>query len=78
MEDVFDLPVNFNGEELLFPSKLIRFGYSYSIEVQINGTAISFEKDEEGNWRALTNPNRTSGKLNIDVLNKIVEALDKL
>lgn len=76
MEDVFDLPVNYNGEEMMLPSKLIRFGYSYTIEVQVNGTTVSFEKDEEGNWRALTNSHTT--KLNIHILTKIVEALDNL
>ena len=76
MEDVFDLPVNYNGEEMMLPSKLIRFGYSYTIEVQINDIAVSFEKDEEGNWRAMTNPN--SGKPDTRILTKIVESLDNL
>ena len=78
MEDVFELPVDYNGEELTFASRLVRFGYSYQIEVQINGAPVCFEKDEEGNWRALTNPNTRSTKVNIDILNKIVEALDNL
>lgn len=40
MEDAFQLPVVSNGNELLFPAKLIQFGYSYRID--IDATELSF------------------------------------
>ena len=53
MDQGIELPVICDGKEFLFPAKLIRFRYSYRIEVEVNGTVISFDRDEERNWRAL-------------------------
>jgi hypothetical protein len=41
------------GKELLFPARLIVFGYSYRIEAEIQERKVLFERDEEGAWRAL-------------------------
>jgi hypothetical protein len=78
MDKGFKLPVNYNGKDLLFPAKLVRFGYSYRIEVEMNGEIISFEKDEERNWSALAE-NHDMGKSNsIDqqLLPAIADSLD--
>ena len=56
MDDAFELPVNFGGKELLLPAKLVQYGYIYSIELDISGIVVSFERDEERNWRAIIDP----------------------
>src|SRR5258705_4562287 len=53
MDEEFEIPVLHNNKELSSPSKLLKYGYSYKIEVDINGTKVFFEPDEERNWRAL-------------------------
>jgi hypothetical protein len=53
MDDVFFLPVSFKGQELQFEAKLEQRGYVYVLHVDVNGTAVIFERDEELNWRAL-------------------------
>lgn len=54
MADSFNLPVEFNGEEHEYPSQILRYGYTHKIQVDINKTIVTFETDEEGNYRALT------------------------
>lgn len=51
--DEFELAVNFKGKDLLLPVKLLNYGRSYKLEVNLEGTAVLFEPDEERNWRAL-------------------------
>jgi hypothetical protein len=53
MDDTFILPVFFEGKELELPARLLRFGYTVKIEVEIEGTTVVFEPDEERRWRAL-------------------------
>jgi len=77
MDVSFDLTLNYNRRELLLPARLIQFGYTYKIEVDLNGTLVSFERDEEKNWRALIDPNIET-KINVDLLNAIVQAIENL
>jgi len=78
MDESFDLPVDYNGQDLLLPARLIQFGYTYKIEVDINGTIVSFERDEEKNWRVLIDPAKIDSKINADLLNAIVIAIENL
>ncbi|HEU4470198.1 MAG TPA: hypothetical protein VFR58_03870 [Flavisolibacter sp.] len=80
MDDVFDLPVLFRGEELLFPSRLLAQGYSYKVAVDINGQTIFFEPDEERQWRALADPDMVNAAKPVhpDLLQAIVEALEEV
>jgi len=78
MEEGFELPVPYNGKDLFFPARLIQFGYTYKIEVDINGTTVSFERDEERNWRALLDAGRTDSNINVSLLNSIAESLENL
>lgn len=53
MDNDFILPVEFAGEELQLPAKLVQTGYVVKLEVEIEGVIITFEPDEERNWRAV-------------------------
>jgi len=78
MDESFELPINYNGQDLLFPARLIPFGYTYKIEVDINGTIVSFERDEEKNWRAIIDMANIDAKINADLLNAIAVAIENL
>jgi hypothetical protein len=78
MDKTIDLPITHNGKQLSFPARLVRFGYSYRIEVDINETIITFERDEERNWRALINPETGNPKVDTDLINSIIQVLDSL
>lgn len=77
MDEGFELPVNYMSKELRFPARLIRFGYSYSIQVDVNGIIVSFEKDEERNWRAMAIGDHNSSKeIEPGLLLAIVDTLE--
>jgi hypothetical protein len=52
----FELPVNWRDEEMLYKARLLKLGYGFKMEVEVDGRSILFEPDEEGNWRAITDP----------------------
>ncbi len=56
MDNAFEIPVTYGSDEYNFPAELITYGYSYKIEVAVFRQLISFERDEEQNFRALINP----------------------
>jgi hypothetical protein len=49
----FVLPVIINGKETGFNARLLHFGYGYKIEVDVDDSKLYFEKDDDGEWRAL-------------------------
>ena len=53
MDEDFLLPVSFEGNDWEFPAKILQRGFVVQLEVDINGTTVTFEPDEERNWRAL-------------------------
>ena len=52
MPESFELPVIFQGKEILFPAELFATGFSYKIKVMVEGIGVFFEPDEEKNYRA--------------------------
>lgn len=53
MSESFEIPVDYKGKEHLFPAELISTGYSYKIIVDVFDTLVSYEPDEERNFRAV-------------------------
>ena len=79
MDETFELPVSYNNKEILLPAQLHQYGYTYKIEVEINGIPVFFEKDDERNWRALVEPStmETSQHLKMEMLQAIANSLDQ-
>ena|ERR1035437_6651024 len=80
MSETFDIPVVYKGQEHLLKAELLAYGYSYKIQVDVNGQIVLFEPDEERNFRAIINPNNFEKFKNVDVelLKVIGEALEKI
>lgn len=80
MPEHFELPVTYNGKELLFPAELIPMGYTHKIKVTVNETELLFEPDEERNYRAtLPHSDRDAiNKLDNQLLRTICQTLDEL
>ena len=80
MDDSFELTVLYKEKEIVFPVKLLNYGYSYKLEVEIDKTKVLFEPDEERNWRALISYEdvQANKHLQIDLLNAIALALDEV
>lgn len=80
MDEGFELPVHYKGEELLFPGQLHLYGYTQKIEILVHGVSVLYERDEESNWRAIVDAeelekNRT---LNAELLEAIAEAIEEV
>ncbi len=81
MEDMFMLPVIYNGEEKEFEVKLIPYTYTYRFEVTINGVEVQFEPDEEQNYRALLTHEQLqmqNNRLDINLLEVVAGHLKEL
>ena len=78
MDEPFELPVFYKGEEHLFTSHLQQSGYTHKIMVNVYGTEIAFEPDEERNYRALIDPEKTDKNINIDLLKAIAESIEQI
>jgi hypothetical protein len=73
MNEPFDLPVLYNNKELLLPAQLHQYGYSFKIEVEVNGTPVFFERDEDRNWRAIIDPSTT--EVNRSLISELLQAI---
>ena len=77
MDNDFEIPVTYASKEFNFPAKLIAYGYTYKIEVDVFGKSVSFERDEEQNFRAIINTAdlQETGSIDKDLLAVIAEQL---
>ena len=73
MDNSFDLEINYKNKDLRFPASYVGTGYSYKIEVDVYGRIISYEPDEERNFRALLSYDDTEETHSID--KQLVEAI---
>jgi len=53
MSDALEIPVTYKGNQFNFKAHSQRVGYVTHIIVDLNGTPITIERDEEGSYRAL-------------------------
>lgn len=76
MAELFEIPVTFKNNELSFKAHSVRFGYVNHILVDIIGTQITIERDEEGNFRAVGDPEKMKdSKVDLDLVKAVVEVL---
>ena len=80
MEEAFLLPVTLNGKELVFPASLFKNAYSFRWEVEIEGTKVNYEPDEEGKWRAVIPYEQIPVTATIDpaLLKAIAEVIEEI
>lgn len=53
MEDNFCIEVELDGKEFSFNGRLAIVGYTHKFYVLINGLEVTYEPDEERNYRAM-------------------------
>lgn len=76
IDEPFDLPVVYKGQEIELSSRLVRRGYSYKIHVDVQGQEVIFEPDEERNFRAMIE-HPLQSVISQDIIHAIIEALEK-
>lgn len=79
MYEPFQIPVTYKGKDFSFPSNLLKFGYIHKIKVDVFSNDILLERDEDGNFRAVMDPERLeSNKIEVDLLKAISEAIEEI
>jgi hypothetical protein len=80
MDEGFEIPVTYKGKELLFPARLVSFGYTHKIEVDVYGALVHFERDEEREWRALmvSEENQGDQHLDVELLQQLILSLERI
>ncbi|AYD47373.1 hypothetical protein [Arachidicoccus soli] len=78
MEHYFDLPVSYNGIEHNYKGRLVTFGYVYKFYIVIDGLEYVFEKDDEQQYRVLSE--NEQGKKDVDpaLIQSIIDTLNVL
>ena len=76
MNEPFNLPVIYQGQEQEFQARFERWGYTHRFAVLIGETTITFEPDEQGSYRAFANDQ--ANQPDADLLQAIVDKLKKL
>ena len=78
MEEEFELPVKYKGEEQMLNAKLIVTGYKHKFCVDVNGQNIIFEPDDENIYRAIIpyDDIPKSKHVDIELLKEIAKAIE--
>lgn len=78
MQEPFDVPVSYKGEEILFPAELQPTGYTYRFLVNVYGVSVIFEPDEERAFRAVVEPEKLNKRITMELLQAIAETLHEV
>ena len=80
MDEPFTLTVPYKGKQHEFETELIVTGYTYKFRILINDTEVFFERDDEGNFRALA-PNADAKQLHsldAELMHAIAHQLEEI
>ena len=78
IDEPFMINVSYKGAEREFQAVLRLYGYIHRFHVDVEGTDVQFERDEEGNYRAIIPPD-TKGKIpDAGLLQQIAGAIEKI
>ena len=75
---MFELPVMYKNQEILFPAELQQTGYTHRFRVEVEGQDVFFEPDEERNYRAVINVENGTNDISQDLLQAIAGTIESL
>lgn len=78
MEDSFLLDVDFKGKTYEFEGQLVLQGYLHKIQIDIDGVIVTFEPDEERNYRAVAVDQNEDVKINKALIGAVANRLESL
>lgn len=80
MDEPFELPVSYKGEDRFFPAQLIQRGYTHQFQVAVYGQEVLFEPDEERTYRAIMDSTQLESNKPIDreLLQAIATAIEAI
>ncbi len=80
MNEPFEIPVTYRGQEFSFPARFFAFGYSFKIQVDVNGQEVLFEPDEERSFREVidTNTSQVGKAIDVELLKAISHSIETI
>jgi hypothetical protein len=80
MDEDFELPVEYKGQQLMLKTSLQVTGYTHRFVVEVRGQKVIFEPDEERNYRAIIPYEDISTRKDVDfeLLKSIAAAIQQL
>lgn len=80
MSENFELPLWYNGKEIMLPAEFQPWGYTHRITVYVEDFPFVFEPDEEKNYRAfiIGQDRKKAERIDQHLLQAIVETLQEL
>ncbi len=80
MDEPFEIVVTYKHTQLSFTAFLLKYGYSYKIQVLVKGQQVLFEPDEERKYRAIIELNDGNHPARIDagLLQAIAEEIESI
>jgi hypothetical protein len=77
MDELFEIPVLYKGQELLFPARLLIVGYVHKF---LDKQEFFFEQDDNGKYRAIANNTNQGEVKNLDteLLKLIAESIESI
>lgn len=77
MDEPFELPVLYKGEDLFLPAQLKHYGYTYRFAVRVQNQEILFERDEEQQYRTLIDVDAIQdAKIDVGLLQAIAAGIE--
>jgi uncharacterized membrane protein len=74
-----EIPVIYQNQERSFKAYVQRFGYVQQILVDLYGTQVTIERDEEGNYRALGDVEKMKeAKVDLGLVEAVINVLEAL
>ncbi|AZA76373.1 hypothetical protein EG347_01935 [Chryseobacterium sp. G0186] len=74
----FEVPVTYKGKELVFNGRLATFSHGYKLYVDIDGCEVVFERDDEGNLRAIVPEASSSPAIEKELIAAIITVFGEL
>ena len=80
MDELFEIPVLYKGQELLFPARLLIVGYVHKFVVTIDKQEFFFEQDDNGKYQAIANTTNQGEVKHLDteLLKAIAESIESI
>lgn len=80
MDEPFIITVFYKGKEQNFEAQLFTTTYTFKIQVTVNETEVFFERDDEGNFRALaaTPDDRKFQSVDADLIKAIAGKIEEI
>lgn len=78
MEQEFELPVEYRGQELNFAGRIVTVGYVYKLYIMIHDEEFVFERDDDGKYRVLTEGVTYEKPVDRGLLEAVIAVLDGL